>query len=293
MELKTLLPAAYPVLFMLSIGLIAWAAHKRRARRVPFKSDTKVLRQPGESLRNKVADLDENFFPQIVLASLVPLTVGGICFEVARRLTGWWIVGALAAGALIFAVAFVFAARWAAKKHFERANYQIGWFGERVVGDLLAPLERQGWRIFHDIPREERGQPFNVDHVAIGPGGVFVIETKSRRKKSDDEAGHIVTFDGKVLNWPWGADRCGIDQAIDNAGWLQQWLKKSIGEDLPVEPILTFPDWFVKGKTDGHLRVVNSTWIPGILTARARVLTEKQIDLAARQLEGVCRDVGY
>ena len=140
MELKTLLPAAYLVLFFLSIGLIGWAAYKRRARRVPFKSDTKVLRQPGESLRNKVAELDENFFPKIVLASLVPLAAGGICLEVARRLTGWWIVAVLAAGALVFALAFVFSARWAAKKLFERANYQLGWFGERVVGLVCRTL---------------------------------------------------------------------------------------------------------------------------------------------------------
>ncbi|MEO6244603.1 MAG: nuclease-related domain-containing protein [Opitutaceae bacterium] len=293
MDWKTYLPGAYLALFFVSIGLIYWAASKRRARRAPFKAATKVLRQPGESLRKKIAELDDKFVDWLLLAALGPLVVGGLFLYVAGLVAGWWILVVLGIGAVVFALAFTWAARWCAKKLFERANHELGWFGERVVGDLLAPLERQGWRVFHDVPREGRGQTFNVDHVAIGPGGIFVIETKTRRKKAQSDEGHVVVFDGKVLTWPWGTDRSGIDQAIDNANWLQQWLKKATGEDLRVEPILTFPDWFVKEKSESAIRVVNSSWIPGILAAKTGMLTEKQIDLAARQLDGVCRDVEY
>jgi Nuclease-related domain len=40
----------------------------------------------------------------------------------------------------------------------------------------LAALERQGWAVLHDlaVPRSQA----NIDHLVIGPGGVFVIDSK-------------------------------------------------------------------------------------------------------------------
>jgi hypothetical protein len=51
--------------------------------------------------------------------------------------------------------------------------------GERRTARLLAPLERQGWVILHDlaVPRSRA----NLDHLVIGPGGVFVIGSKQYR----------------------------------------------------------------------------------------------------------------
>jgi hypothetical protein len=47
--------------------------------------------------------------------------------------------------------------------------------GELVVGELLESLAADGWRVLHDISLG-RG---NIDHVLIGPAGIFTIETKS------------------------------------------------------------------------------------------------------------------
>jgi hypothetical protein len=47
------------------------------------------------------------------------------------------------------------------------------------VGTILADMEQKGWRALHDI---QTGHG-NIDHIAIGPGGLFTIETKSRRGK--------------------------------------------------------------------------------------------------------------
>lgn len=54
-------------------------------------------------------------------------------------------------------------------------NYQVGAFGEERTAKVLAPLLKQGWIIVHDISRIKS----NLDHVAIGPGGVFVLDTKN------------------------------------------------------------------------------------------------------------------
>lgn len=47
--------------------------------------------------------------------------------------------------------------------------------GEEHVGSLLDGLSDEGWRIIHDASFG-RG---DIDHIAIGPGGVFAVETKS------------------------------------------------------------------------------------------------------------------
>jgi hypothetical protein len=47
--------------------------------------------------------------------------------------------------------------------------------GEEHVGGLLDELEDSGWEVIHDASLG-RG---NVDHILIGPAGVFTVETKS------------------------------------------------------------------------------------------------------------------
>jgi len=51
--------------------------------------------------------------------------------------------------------------------------------GERRTARLLAPLERRGWAVLHDLAIP--GSPANIDHLVIGPGGVLVIDSKQYR----------------------------------------------------------------------------------------------------------------
>jgi hypothetical protein len=51
--------------------------------------------------------------------------------------------------------------------------------GERRTARLLAPLERRGWAVLHDLAIP--GTQANIDHLAIGPGGVLVIDSKQYR----------------------------------------------------------------------------------------------------------------
>ena len=57
--------------------------------------------------------------------------------------------------------------------------WRRGTAGERRTAQLLDPLERHGWAILHDlaVPRSQA----NTDHLVIGPGGVFVIDSKRYR----------------------------------------------------------------------------------------------------------------
>ena len=54
--------------------------------------------------------------------------------------------------------------------------WRRGAAGERRTARVLAALEGEGWAVLHDlaVPRSRA----NIDHLVIGPGGVFVVDSK-------------------------------------------------------------------------------------------------------------------
>ena len=55
--------------------------------------------------------------------------------------------------------------------------WAVGAEGERRPAEVLAHLESDGYRVLHD--RRIPGSRGNIDHVVVGPTGVYVVETKS------------------------------------------------------------------------------------------------------------------
>ena len=288
----------YIALFIGSIISMLWRHRQLRKRRLPFADDLKLLRAPGETQLKLVRKFDEDGFVWMILASVGPATVGLLLLlgttKLPRELQ---LVGATIT-ILAFITAFILAARWVAGKALESRNRYLGYFGERMVAEHLEPLKAQGWRIFHDVPGTANGFDFNIDHVAVGPTGAFVIETKTRRKGGarpgfDD---YKVYFDGTALVWPWGEDNHGLEQAERNARWLATTLQAELGEPVPVTPILTLPGWWVEQKPsrDSRIcRVANPKVLPALLPVGAVVLDQRQINAVAAKLEARCRDVEY
>jgi hypothetical protein len=62
--------------------------------------------------------------------------------------------------------------------HTEERAWRIGADGEEKVGDQLEKLVRQDprWRVLHSTPVGAKGA--DVDHLVIGPGGVFTLNAK-------------------------------------------------------------------------------------------------------------------
>jgi hypothetical protein len=61
----------------------------------------------------------------------------------------------------------------------EAIAWRHGAAGERRTARLLGPLKRHGWAILHDLAVP--GSRANIDHLVIGPGGVFVVDSKLYR----------------------------------------------------------------------------------------------------------------
>lgn len=65
-----------------------------------------------------------------------------------------------------------------ARAQEDMRRWSQGAEGERLVADTLGTLARYGWIALHDVHWPGRPQA-NLDHIAIGPGGVFVIDAKN------------------------------------------------------------------------------------------------------------------
>lgn len=59
----------------------------------------------------------------------------------------------------------------------DHGSWARGAEGEEIVGGILESLVGDGWQVIHDVSFG-RG---NIDHIVVGPGGLFTVETKSRR----------------------------------------------------------------------------------------------------------------
>ena len=68
------------------------------------------------------------------------------------------------------------AAQRAAELERERASWAAGHTGEQRVAAELDLLPVGEWWVFHDLPRGPSGT--NVDHLVVGVGGVFALNTK-------------------------------------------------------------------------------------------------------------------
>jgi len=107
---------------------------------------------------------------------------------------GGGVLGSLLAPRLGLAAAGVAAivAGWALRfrPRPDALAWRQGAAGERRTARLLGPLERHGWAVLHDLAVP--GSRANIDHLVIGPGGVFVIDSKQYRGRLQlDSSGRL------------------------------------------------------------------------------------------------------
>ena len=92
--------------------------------------------------------------------------------------------------------------------------------GEEKVSGILACLP-DTYHVFNDFAVGRK----HVDHVVVGPGGVFSIETKFWRGRVTIEDGHVL-LDGQL------PDRSPIQQAVREAMLVRKALAELTREGL-------------------------------------------------------------
>ena len=194
------------------------------------------LRAPGQSLTDELDDVayDHVLAPMLLAAFMVLIAVLEWWRYVNNAKPSPWIYSGAAALTCIYAVFRVLRGRKKIRQ------LRLGRDGERAVAERLEWLRRSDFVVFHDVPNGDA----NVDHVLIGPRGIFTIETKTLSKPLRGEC-RVSVVDGVVRANGLVMDRNPIVQAKAQAGWLRNFLAES-QFNVPVWPVVVFPGWFVE-----------------------------------------------
>lgn len=271
-----------PALILLAAVFTDRWRRKRKGQRTPLTE--KLLRPAGYSLQRKLEDLNDAFnswFMGTFLCSI--LALAGVTSGPPDYLIRIIIFAILGPG-----VAFCAVMTW--RNLLEIQINRRGLIGEQAMAEYLQPLLGQGYRVFHDIPG---GGKWNIDHVAVGPAGVFAVETKYRTKQpgKTGERDHEAIFDGDKIQFPSHYDTKTPEQARRNARWLATEMSKATGERVTVRSIVALPGWWVTLKVDSDVKVLSGKQVAGFIAKEPAQLSDKLIRQISYQLEQRCRDV--
>lgn len=156
----------------------------------------------------------------------------------------------------------------------------VGERAERIVGNVIDELQNEGYVGVHSIHRDG----CDIDHVLIGPGGVFVIETKYRRGRG------VITFrNGQGMSV--GKRRCGdkaIEQAKSGACEVNRIVREECGLSEGVWPIVVFVgNWRVADQWDStDARVFTPESLQGYVREQQPVLLAAEVERIAASLHG-------
>lgn len=248
--------------------------------RSPIKD--KPLRLPGQSLQEERDKLLEDKIEQPAL--LVAFCLVIMILEWWRAYSGMKPNPALFTSIFILACGFFAWRVWRLRPRLRAMRQGIE--GETVVGQFLERLRESGYTVFHDVV----APGFNVDHVLIGPGGIFSIETKTWSKPKVGEARVVVEGDRLQVAGK-EPDRDPIAQAQAQARWLKGLLADSTGKSFEVLPIVLFPGWYVEqtGSTSRKTWVLEPKALPAFLQREPERLPQEDVKLASFHLSRYIR----
>ena len=167
-------------------------------------------------------------------------------------------------------------------------NLKQGEEGEKVVGQYLEALREKGYKVLHDIVAGK----FNLDHVLVGPSGVYVIETKTISKPARGQA--VVEYDGeKVSVNGHTPDRDPVMQTKALSRWLEELIKDSTGKSFKVRPVVVYPGWYVSDQPRGaEVWVLNPKALPSFLEHENTTMSTEDVHLVCYHLSRYVRGTG-
>lgn len=135
--------------------------------------------------------------------------------------------------------------------HTDERAWRIGAEGEEKVAAQLAKVARKDprWRFLHAIPVGERGS--DIDHLVIGPGGVFTVNAKNHPRAKIWVGGNTFMVNGTKVPY--------VRNARYEANRAAKLLTAACGFPVHVEGLIVTvnaEDVTIKTRPDG----VSVTW---------------------------------
>lgn len=141
--------------------------------------------------------------------------------------------------------------------HTEERSWRVGAKGEEAVADQLARLRGRDprWGYLNAIPVGTRGS--DIDHVVMGPGGVFTINAKHHPDGKIWVAGSTLMVNGKKRPY--------IRNAVHEADRASRLLSNACGFRVSVFPMIVLV---------GHASLTIRTPPEGVLLVNRRQLSK-------------------
>ncbi len=231
----------------------SWDALARKLSGHPSFADS-IMSEAAQRFRDQIRVLSHRQSTYLgALLVFVVMYVAASAFDSPPLFDGYpeWqlylFLGALVAAALFAAYQLtVTILAWRQLKFLRDANI--------AIGHQLQWISSGHGRVFHDVPVADSV----VDHVMVGPAGVYAINVVARRAPRSGEirlSGDEVQF--RPARKPY--DISDIDAAT---AALAHELSKQIGQNIRVRSVIAVPGWDVSAQTGSEHLLVNERNLP-------------------------------
>ncbi|MGV9387240.1 nuclease-related domain-containing protein [Nonomuraea sp. NPDC003707] len=185
--------------------------------------------------------------------------------------TVWWLLGWQAAVATATLVAVADGVHhW--RRHSSTTAWRKGAAGERATARRLRSLELAGYTVLHDraLPRSRA----NIDHLVIGPTGVFVVDSKKWHRRTSIRPGSGTLWVGSTP-----IDKV-IGPVVFEARAASDALSRATGQPVKAVPVIAvhgarLPRW---GAINAQgTSILRASRLHGWITHRPRQYTAGQV----------------
>ena len=250
-------------------------SHQRNAK-LPIERH-KLKRVAAQTLQEQVNDKIVDVIGLIFLAALIvimPFAIKGIAEMFASGKVNYFLI-----------ILIILGLAYVARKLWVKSNLliklKLGRDAELAVASELIELQSHGYQVFHDV----QADGFNIDHLVVGPNGIFAVETKGRHKRIKDDINYKVKFENNRLAFPSWFESKPLEQAQNQANWVNKWLQEATGFNTLVLPVLCFPGWFIELKQRPLFPIVSHKQIV------KTILSMRQVSLSQEQQRAICYQV--
>jgi hypothetical protein len=160
----------------------------------------------------------------------------------------------------------------------EHRSYRQGFEGEKQVTNVLSSTLSDEYFLINDV-QLVAGKRSNIDHIVLGPTGIFVLETKNH-------SGKIVCYED---SWT-GIGQNPFAQARSNASIVYKVIKASgiFESNLPwIQAVAVFANKKVeldRRKAPSNVEVLKIDELTNYITQETTRLSTQEIELISKEI---------
>lgn len=234
---------------------------KQEKSRLPFEVK-KIRRRPGQSAgEHWRAIVDKETDAVVPVIAIMAALLLVVLYQALGIVVPVWLLVVLFLGAICWLFFKVHNIRRSVR------TWKLGENGEQYVGQMLEKDMRPlGYDVFHDVMIKKGKRQFNLDHVLIGPNGVYVVETKAWRKPEKGSP-QIEYKDGHFYRMGREIKDDAVREVVSLAKAANTLFLELTGRSYYVKPILVVAGWFCKcaNTSDSQFLLLNekgvASWV--------------------------------